>query len=614
MNRTPAPSVNRSGRWLQILGLGALATGLPGLDVGAPLSWLSAGLLLLAGLKLAEARSLPEQRLVSLLTLIGCGVQGAQQAELLPSLLQLLATSLTLAGLLALELGTGLSWRAVLRRSLAVLLAALPVALVLFLLVPRIGPLWPTSGLRGPGAQAVTGLSAVLDPGSIASLANDSAPAARVSFSEAMPPNPAERYWRVIVHERFDGQRWRWLDPTAADGRPAESPPAGAPSRSNGASQVWLVEPSPINALPWAGRGLANRTQLRVSPNGELQLQAASLERQAYLLRGTDAPQAWQKRPPSAADLVLPAGTNPQLEALGARWRQLPTPQQRLAAAEAWFSSQGFRYSRTPGALPSRRGLDVFLFERREGFCGHYASAFTALMRAAGVPARVVSGYLGGTWVEPLGAAPYLDLRHSDAHAWSEVWLPGQGWQRVDPTGWAGASDSVANTPARNASQPSSWLQWLQWQWWGLDLAWSRWWLGFDQASQEALLQRLFGDQRHWLGAVVLGSVAALLALGLGGLRWLQGPARPKKRRRQLNRALKHLEQQGLHLEPGESLDSLARRAREERFSQADLLNELAANYNQLLFARMTPHQRRQAETRWNQLLKGLGVNQLKAL
>jgi len=510
-----------SARWLQILGLGALAAGLAGLDFSAPLSWLSAGLLVLAGLKLAEARSLPERRLVNLLTLIGGGVQGAQQGELLPSLLQLLATVLGLAGLLALEVGSGLSWRAVLRRSLAVLLAALPVALVLFLLVPRIEPIWQTPNLRGAGASAITGLNSELDPGSISNLADNTGPAARVSFSSGTLPEPAERYWRVIVHEQFDGQRWKQLE--LPSNRLATPTGTASDPESKASSQVWLVEPSPVNALPWDGSGRANPNQLRVNRNGELQPLQASRERQAYLVRATGSPQAWQQRQPSPADLELPAGSNPQLETLGASWRDLATPEQRLAAAKQWFTQQDFRYSRTPG---TQRGLDVFLFERREGFCGHYASAFTALMRAAAVPARVVSGYLGGTWVRPLGGAPYLDLRHSNAHAWSEVWLPGQGWQRIDPSAWATAPASRAEaSEAGGSTNPiGSWLQWLQRQWWGLDLAWSRWWLGFDQAGQEALLQRLFGDQRQWLGAVVLGAVAGLVALALAWLQWLQQP------------------------------------------------------------------------------------------
>ncbi|MCP9906703.1 DUF3488 domain-containing protein [Cyanobium sp. BA5m-21] len=587
-----------SARWLQILGLGALAAGLAGLDFSAPLSWLSAGLLVLAGLKLAEARSLPERRLVSLLTLIGGGVQGAQQGELLPSLLQLLATALGLAGLLALEVGSGLSWCAVLRRSLAVLLAALPVALVLFLLVPRIEPIWQTPNLRGADASAVTGLNSELDPGSISNLADNTGPAARVSFSSGQLPEPAERYWRVIVHEQFDGQRWKQRE--LPSNRLAT--PAGAASNpeSKASSQVWLVEPSPVNALPWDGSGRANPNQLRVNRNGELQPLQANQERRAYLVRATGSPQPWQQRQPSPADLELPAGSNPQLEALGASWRDLATPEQRLAAAKQWFTQQDFRYSSTPG---TQRGLDVFLFKRREGFCGHYASAFTAFMRAAGVPARVVSGYLGGTWVRPLGGAPYLDLRHSNAHAWSEVWLPGQGWQRIDPSAWATAPASQAEgSEAGGSTNPIG--SWLQWQWWGLDLAWSRWWLGFDQAGQEALLQRLFGDQRQWLGAVVLGAVAGLLALALAGLQWLQQPASRDQISRELQAVVKHLKRSGVEVEPGESFEQLCNRASRLLPASASSLQELASCHNLLRYAALGKQERLQQWADWRTALR----------
>ena len=556
---------------------------------------------MLTGLKLAEARSLPERRLVSLLTLIGGGVQGAQQGELLPSLLQLLATALGLAGLLALEVGSGLSWRVVLRRSLAVLLAALPVALVLFLLVPRIEPIWQTPNLRDAGASAVTGLNSELDPGSISSLADNTGPAAQVSFSSGQLPEPAERYWRVIVHEQFDGQRWKQRE--LPSNRLATPTGAASNPESKANSQVWLVEPSPVNALPWDGSGRANPNQLRVNRNGELQPLQASRERQAYLVRDTGSPQPWQQRQPSPADLELPAGSNPQLEALGASWRDLATPEQRLAAAKQWFTQQDFRYSRTPG---SQRGLDVFLFKRREGFCGHYASAFTALMRAAGVPARVVSGYLGGTWVRPLSGAPYLDLRHSNAHAWSEVWLPGQGWQRIDPSAWATAPASRAEaSEAGGSTNPiGSWLQWLQWQWWGLDLAWSRWWLGFDQAGQEALLQRLFGDQRQWLGAVVLGAVAGLLALALAWLQWLQQPDCRDQISRELQAVVKHLRRSGVAVEPGESFEQLCNRASQLLPASASNLQELARCHNLLRYAALGKQERLQHWAAWRTALR----------
>ena len=147
----------------------------------------------------------------------------------------------------------------------------------------------------------------------------------------------------------------------------------------------------------------------------------------------------------------------------------MPSDRERVAAAEAWFRSQPFRYSLQPGALPAA-GLDGFLFDRQVGFCGHYASAFAVLMRSADVPARVVSGYQGGQWVQPLSGPAYLDIRQSDAHAWTEVWLQGRGWQQVDPTSWASTIDATATgtlVDAERVAGLNSW-RWLQRQWWGL--------------------------------------------------------------------------------------------------------------------------------------------------
>jgi transglutaminase-like putative cysteine protease len=123
---------------------------------------------------------------------------------------------------------------------------------------------------------------------------------------------------------------------------------------------------------------------------------------------------------PSSNDLLLPRSGDPRLRQLARGWAALPDPRQRVEAARGWFLTNGFRYDTRPGPQPERDGLDACLFDSRTGFCGHFTSAFTALMRAAGVPARVVTGYLGGT--------TFLEVSQSDAHAWSEVWLPETGW------------------------------------------------------------------------------------------------------------------------------------------------------------------------------------------
>ncbi|MFM9109556.1 MAG: transglutaminase-like domain-containing protein, partial [Prochlorococcaceae cyanobacterium] len=342
--------------------------------------------------------------------------------------------------------------------------------------------------------------------------------------------------------------------------------------------------------VPWGGAGgpAAGQPGLGATAAGELLLAQPPAERRHYrLAAATGAGEPWITRPPLPTDLAYPPGRQPRLEALAQQWRPLPTAAARLAAARAWFMAQPFRYSRRPGLLPERAGLDVFLFERRQGFCGHYASAFTALMRAAGVPARLVSGYRGGSWVRPLGGSPFLDLRQSDAHAWSEVWLPERGWTRVDPSAWIAAA-------ALEAEGPSPAWSWWQRQWWGLDAAWTRWWLGFDRSDQEALQRRLLGDRRDRLGWLLLALVMLLLPPAVGLVRLLAPGAGPPDRLRQrLERALGSLARQGLAPAPGEPLLVFSRRAALARPELARPLRALSVSYGQLRWARLSPARRR---------------------
>ena len=239
-------------RRIQWLALAALALGCVGLDPGWLLGAFTLALVLVAALKLLEARDRRGRRLVALLQLVCCGLQAAQQPDLLPSLLQLLAAVLALAGLLQLESGQSLPLGLVLRRSLRVLGAALPMALVLFLLVPRVGPFGTSTA--GPTGRASTGLSDTLDPGGIASLVDEDSPAARVAFSDDEPPPTGGRYWRVLVHSQFDGSRWQRDEDAEQTPRfPADvsamAEVPGQPERD----QVWLVEPSAFSAVPWDG-------------------------------------------------------------------------------------------------------------------------------------------------------------------------------------------------------------------------------------------------------------------------------------------------------------------------------------------------------------------------
>lgn len=580
----------KAGGGLPWLAMGLLTAAAWGVAPFSLLGGLSLILLLLTALKLREARQRREFRLVSLLQLVTAGLLGAQQAELGSSLLQGLAVVAALAGLLQLELGGVTHLGSLLRRSGQLLLAALPMALVLFLLFPRFGPFSNLGGLGQFGAAATTGLSTTLEPGTIATLTQDRSPAARVAFPGGGPPPVPQRLWRVLVHDQFDGQSWRSLTAgtagtaTAGAGTPrprdpeafaSTDPSLGGPP-TPGATQVWLSEPNGLLEVPWSGEGLPLDRHLKRDGQGQLRYDGSVGVRKLYSLAAEPAAAAWRRQPPTAQDLQMAAGKNPRLETLAAGWRlQGSGGAKAVALAEAWFRQQGFRYSLTNPLLPQIAPLDALLFEQRQGFCGHYASALSALMRAAGVPARVVSGYRGGTWVVPVGGSSFLDLRQSDAHAWSEVWIDGEGWRTVDPTLWVLGGPTTVGDPAAASAQapramaaaadPGGPLDWLARQWWGLDLAWGEWWLGFDQRSQEMLLQRLLGPYRDWAGALLLVALALTLALGLAVYGWLRRRGEGDRLQQELNQLLRSCARSGLVPQPGETLGQFGGRLRQAR-------------------------------------------------
>ena len=586
------------------------------------LGGLSLSLLVLTALKLREAKQRREHRLVCLLQLVTAGLLGAQQAALGSSLLQGLAVLVALAGLLKLELGGITNLGTLLRRSGQLVLAALPMALVLFLLFPRLGPFTNIGGLGQLGSAATTGLSTTLEPGTIATLTQDRSPAARVAFPGGGPPPASQRLWRVLVHGQFDGQSWRSLNAgtagagTAGAGAGGGDPIIGGP-QTPVATQVWLSEPNNFAEVPWSGAGLPLDRQLKVDGQGQLRYQGAVGARKLYSLAAAPAAPAWRRQAPTAQDLQMTAGTNPRLESLAASWRRQAAGDTKTAAgtktaggrkngangakavalAEAWFRQQGFRYSLNNPLLPQNAPLDALLFERRQGFCGHYASALSALMRAAGVPARVVSGYRGGTWVVPLGGSAFLDLRQSDAHAWSEVWIDGEGWRTLDPTLWVlggptlgdpSSPSAPATAPANSAASAdrAGPLDWIARQWWGLDLAWGQWWLGFDQSSQELLLQRLLGPYRDWAGALLVGAVALTLALGVAAYGWLRRRGEGDLLQQELNQLLRSCARSGLVPQPGETISQFGRRLRQARPLLGPELEDFVGLLQQLRYGR----------------------------
>lgn len=577
-------------RRMQVLTLSVLACwGLAsaGLD-GRPLLTTLANLFwLLAGLKLVEAREGRPIRLVALILLIGIALAGVISQSLVASLLQGLAALLSISGLIAAEAGPQ-PLRILLRDCLSLVALALPLVISAFLLLPRLPPLWTLPS----GVTARSGLSDQLNPGDLSELALSSELAARLFVTAPELPPPSKRYWRVLVLDRFDRGRWR-----AAPISHARKPMATIATPA-GETRTWLLEPSALSQVPWDGEGQPLVTSLTITARGELQAEDSIRSRFRYRLTGpriTTAGSPWRQQPPTGQDLQWPKGRNPRLDALAQQWRHgEDDPLQIVNLARRWFLDHPFRYTLQPGALPTTGGLDAFLFQSRAGFCGHYASAFTGLMRAAGVPARVVVGYQGGRWVNPLTGQAFLELTNSDAHAWAEIWDSERGWLRVDPTAWIAPERSRSDLfgslpeserPLLAAGGLERWLRPLADQWRGLDNQWQRWVMGFDaEAQRRLLLQWLpLGIQNQGLFAVL--TIGGLLIPVVLLTQRLPTGQREDKLRRALERCLAVLKRRGWHPQDGETLRAFCQRLSQEQPQLQEILDQLEHAYNQLRFA-----------------------------
>ena len=522
---------------------------------------------LMAGLKLLEAQKNRESRIPVLVLLIGVGLAGLMSQSLAASLLHGLCALCCLGALLAAESGPQ-PIAQLLQRTARLVALLIPLVLAAFLLMPRLPAFW-----RLPGSQSATGgLSSALKPGEIAALVQTGGLAARITFQSNTPPPPEQRYWRVMVHRQFDGSGWS-LGPT---------PVLRSPEIHQAAplDQQWIVEPSALAWRPWGGDGLPMTAQLQVSTTGTLWSGKPQQERSLYTIGREQTESPWRKIPPDTIDLSLPVGSNPGLEELGATWkRNSANPAQRVQLAEHWFRSQPFSYSLTPDMLPERASLDTFLFERRVGFCEHYAASFSALMRAAGVPARVVVGYQGGEWHEPLASQPYLLLDNSDAHAWSEVWLPRQGWVEIDPTSWVASAQHRRSL----ATHRLGWLHHLAGQWQGLDLRWQLWVMQFDNTQQQKLLPSWLRGQ--WQALYGVGAISFVLAAALAIVISSEQPKQTVDPvRRALNLCLAPLTRLNLQPHAGETLSQFCSRASRTEPELEQLLDKIVREYTDSRF------------------------------
>ena len=461
-----------------------------------------------------------------------------------------------------------------------------PVMAVMFVLFPRMAPLW---GVPSDAMAGRSGLSNTMQVGNIASLALDDSIAMRVRFLGATPQQP-ELYFRGPVLSSFDGREWRPL----RSGFPLRMQ-APANLQVSGAPVQYEVTLEPNNR-PWllaldAAPSAPKMPEYEISMTPELQWMAnrpiTDLTRysaQSYpnFRFGPERQQA------SLQDFVaLPAGFNPRTRQLAADMRRDPLLQaarapELVAAVLARLKNGGYSYTLEPGVF-GQHSADEFWFDRKEGFCEHIASSFVILMRALDVPARVVTGYQGG---ERNAVDGFWIVRQSDAHAWAEVWMAGRGWVRVDPTsvvapGRTGSFQRLAAPQGLIASALSGafgtvspgLLANLRATWEAVNNGWNQWVLNYSEAKQLNLLKDIGFESPSWedLGYLLIGVFVFVSLCGAAWTLWEKSRHDPWLRL--LDRAAKRLQKAGVALAP----NSPPRRMAEQLLAQQTQLQQLGA-------------------------------------
>lgn len=452
-----------------------------------------------------------------------------------------------------------------------------PIMLVLFVLFPRVAPLWgvPSDAMAGRG-----GLGTEMEVGTIARLALDSSIAMRVRFEQEPPPQK-DLYFRGPVLSNFDGRRWQPLPAklVSAQERVAYVQVADAPVRYEitlePTQKPWIFTLDAALQSPQINGYSTVMTSdlqwLTNKPVAELvRYQAQSHVAFRYGMRQTGADLQ--------AFLALPPALNPRTVAWARSLRQDPRyaradAQQLTQAVMEQLRTGGYSYTLEPG-LYGENTADEFWFDRKTGFCEHIASAFVVVMRALGVPARIVTGYQGG---ERNRVDGFWVLRQSDAHAWAEVWQAGQGWQRVDPTSAVAPGRTVGferlaapqNLLGQALSQftPTVWTS-LRFGWEAMNNRWNQWVLNYTQNQQLNLLKNLGFDTPSWqdLGTLLL---ALVVAVSLAGMAWAWWePGRQDPWLRLLQRAKKRLAKAQVHSQPSTTPRALAQ-ALELRYGRA---------------------------------------------
>lgn len=476
----------------------------------------------------------------------------------------------------------------------AMLLQAMPLMIILFFLFPRFGPLW-TVPMKNHTAK--TGMSDFMKPGDVASLSQSADVAFRVKFDGDIPDKSA-LYWRGLVFSRIEEGAWSALgfyDLPPNQRRPKEVTISGDPLRYS-----IIMEPTQQRWL-FGLKYARSETQAVIQTSNFLLFSPFPIETDfMYTVNSwtnvvvDDVLSDWRRK----TETRLPRTGDARTRKLSVELRaEAGTDEAFVGLVLDKFRREPYVYTLRPDLLSDQDAIDEFLFESMRGFCEHYASAFVFMMRAAGVPARVVAGYQGGE-INPINKT--VIVHQFDAHAWAEVWLASRGWVRVDPTAAVspqriefGLEEAVESegsflstvllSPQRYRRIPA--LNALRLRYDALTYQWQTWVVGFDNERQFDLLRRVFGETTAKAFAVTLLGGLALVMLPFAISLFFTRELHPESRLGKHYRiACKRLAKIGLVRAPGETPSVFAQRAAKVLPDYASQLWQITHLYNQLAY------------------------------
>jgi protein-glutamine gamma-glutamyltransferase len=548
----------------------------------------------LVALKILEAHTAREFHFMVMLGLVLCLCGFFLVQDLAPSLCLLLAFTLLLAALVQFHRRSATDgvWPP-LRTACILFAQAFPLLVLLFLAFPRV-----TTGIRllSPSSTATLGISDRLSPGSIASLANSTAVAFRAEFPDGKVPTPDALYWRGLVMSQCDGMEWR------APGWPAMRSRAPQNQSPRDSIRQWItIEPHGEHWMFALDRPDTAPSGAMLAPGDYLwSWQPLTKPRRYEVISSRRSRRNELQAREQTLLLEVSATISPAVRNLAQSWGTPDRdPRNIVQRGLEFFRTQGFRYSFSPGEYKNN-DLEQFLFRRRVGFCEHYAGSFATLMRLAGVPARVVVGYLGGEW-NAMGR--FFLVRQSDTHAWCEVWLPESGWTRVDPTsvvapdrvslGFAAFLDRSAQM---RGAQPAFTRAWTRqpvfakiragWQW--LNYTWDTHVLSFDADAQQSFVKDIGVPGTTPISLLLWSGILVVTLVGIIAA-WMHLRARPPRDAVKLlyARFCRKAARFGATRHPTEGPLDFANRAAQSLPDQSERIRRISTHYVSLRYA---PH------------------------